>query len=207
MTQNYSANPWNERYGNPEFFYGSEPNDFLRENLKTLPRTGKVLFLAEGEGRNAVWFASQAPAAEVVGVDGSDAGLAKARELAHSKGVKISTETADLTQYDLGTQKWDAIVSIWAHLPETLRADLHRRCVTALKPGGVFLLEAYTPKQLTFKTGGPPVVEMLMTAAALREELAGLEFQTLQELDREVHEGRGHDGMSAVVQVVATRPV
>ena len=205
MTQNYSANPWDERYGKQEFFYGSEPNDFLREQLARLPHQGRVLFLAEGEGRNAVWFAAQAPQAEVVGVDGSDVGLTKARELARTKGVSITTETADLTRFDLGEKKWDAIVSIWAHLPAPLRADLHRRCVSALKPGGVFLLEAYTPKQLTYKTGGPPVVEMLMTLEALKRELAGLDFDIGQEIDREIHEGAGHDGMSAVVQVLAVQ--
>jgi 2-polyprenyl-3-methyl-5-hydroxy-6-metoxy-1,4-benzoquinol methylase len=206
MSQTYSANPWNERYGKLKFFYGSEPNDFLREQAHQLPRKGRILFLAEGEGRNAVWFAAQAPEAEVVGVDGSDVGLTKARELAGAQGAKITTVTADLTQYDLGSQKWDAIVSIWAHLPEPQRADLHHRCVKALKPGGAFLLEAYTPKQLTYKTGGPPVVELLMTAEALQTELSGLEFSILCERDREVHEGTGHDGMSAVVQVLAVRP-
>jgi SAM-dependent methyltransferase len=199
--------PWNERYGNEEFFYGTEPNDFLREQVARLPKTGRVLFIAEGEGRNAVWFALQAPEAAVIGMDGSAVGLEKAQKLAQARGAKIETLVADLNETDLGQAGYDAVISVWAHLPAPLRANLHGRIVRALKPGGVFLLEAYTPKQLTYKTGGPPVVEMLMTLEALKHELQGLEFDIGQELDRVIHEGRGHEGLSAVVQVVARKPL
>ena len=205
MNQSATGNPWNDRYAGHEFFYGTEPNDFLKEQLASLPRSGKVLFLAEGEGRNAVWFAAQAPHAQVTGVDGSSTGLEKAQQLAAERGVRIETRVADLTQFDIGFEQWDAIISIWAHLPQPTRADLHQRCVKGLKSGGLFLLEAYTPKQLTYKTGGPPVVELLMTASALRTELAGLDLDIIQERDREIHEGRGHDGMSAVVQVLGRK--
>jgi len=203
--QSFSPAPWNQRYADREFFYGTEPNDFLKVQLPKLPRSGKVLFLAEGEGRNAVWFAGEAPETQVTGVDGSPTGLEKALQLATERGVRIETQVADLTQFDIGVEQWDAIISIWAHLPAPARADLHQRCVRGLKKGGVFLLEAYTPKQLTYKTGGPPVVELLMTASALRTELAGLSFAILHELDREIHEGRGHDGLSAVVQVLGRK--
>jgi len=205
---NPNPNPfqaWNERYGTDEFFYGTEPNDFLREQVAALPKSGRVLFLAEGEGRNAVWFASQAPEAQVLGIDGSIAGLEKAQKLATKCGVQIHTQVADLNHWDLGTEAFDAVISIWVHMPTALRAELHSRVVQALKPGGVFLLEAYTPKQLTYKTGGPPVIEMLMTLDALKSELKGLTFEIAQEKDRVIHEGRGHDGLSAVVQVLCRK--
>ena len=196
---------WDQRYSEPGFAYGTEPNDFLRENAERhLPAGGAVLSLAEGEGRNAVFLAKRG--FRVTGVDGSAVGLEKARKLAAEHGVELQTVVADLADFDLGVDRWDGIVSIWCHTPSALRTRLHRAVVAALKPGGVLLLEAYTPKQLGNKTGGPPVTDMLMTASALREELAGLDLLVADEKEREVHEGKHHDGLSAVVQVVARKP-
>ena len=196
---------WNQRYGEPGFAYGTEPNDFLAANAERyLPRNGEILSLAEGEGRNAVYLAGLG--FRVTGVDSSAVGLDKARALAEQRGVDIHTVVADLADFDLGVGRWDGIVSIWCHTPAGLRRRLHRAVVAALRPGGVLLLEAYTPDQLAYKTGGPPAAELMMTLAAVREELAGLDFLAGEEKVREVHEGRYHDGMSAVVQVVARKP-
>jgi len=197
---------WNERYREPGFAYGIEPNDFLAANAERhLPPGGEVLSLAEGEGRNAVFLARRGY--RVTGVDGSVVGLEKARALAAKHGVEIATVVADLAEFDLGVGRWDGIVSIWCHLPSELRARLHRSVVAALQPGGVFLLEAYTPDQLAYKTGGPPTADLLMTLAAVREELEGLDFLVGEEKLREVHEGKYHEGTSAVLQVVARKPL
>lgn len=196
---------WDQRYSQPGFAYGTEPNDFLAANAERyLPRHGEILCLAEGEGRNAVFLARHG--FRVTGVDSSAVGLAKARLLAEQQGVEIQTVVADLADYDLGLARWDGIVSVWCHTPKVLRERLHRSVVAALKPGGVLLLEAYTPKQLEYKTGGPPTMDMLMTLAAVREELVGLELLDAQETIRVVHEGKYHDGVSAVLQVVARKP-
>ncbi|MBZ0238814.1 MAG: class I SAM-dependent methyltransferase [Deltaproteobacteria bacterium] len=196
---------WDQRYSEPGFAYGIEPNDFLAATAtRYLPAGGEVLCLAEGEGRNAVYLARQG--FRVTGVDSSAVGLAKARALAGEHGVEVATVVADLAEYDLGVARWDGIVSIWCHTPSVLRARLHRALVAALRPGGVFLLEAYTPAQLEHRTGGPPVADMLVTLAAVREELAGLELVLGEEKVREVHEGAYHDGPSAVLQVVARKP-
>lgn len=196
---------WDQRYSEPGFAYGIEPNDFLAATAtRYLPVGGEVLCLAEGEGRNAVYLARQG--FRVTGVDSSAVGLTKARALAGEHGVEVATVVADLAEYDLGFARWDGIVSIWCHTPSALRARLHRAVVAALRPGGVFLLEAYTPAQLEHRTGGPPVADMLMTLAAVREELAGLELVLGEEKVREVHEGAYHDGPSAVLQVVARKP-
>ena len=203
MTDAPSASFWDERFAGEEFRYGTLPNDFLREHAAALPPRGRVLCLGEGEGRNAVFLAGQG--FEVVGVDGSAVGLAKAARLAHERGVTITTRQADLAQYALGRAAWDGIVSIWCHLPAPVRARVHRDVVGALRPGGVFLLEAYTPAQLAYGTGGPSAIGQLPTAAALREELAGLHFDIAVEREREVHEGTSHNGRSAVVQVLARR--
>lgn len=195
---------WNERYANQGYFYGSEPNDFLQEACGAIPKGGSVLCLAEGEGRNAVFLAGLGYA--VTAVDGSAQGLAKLQTLANEKGVRVAAVCADLADYDMGVGAWDGIVSIWCHLPNPLRSEVHRKAVAALKPGGVFLLEAYTPKQLAYKTGGPPDVTLLMTLSALRQELSGLQIEHGVEIDRDIQEGRGHLGTSAVVQVLARKP-
>lgn len=196
---------WNQRYSEPGFAYGTEPNDFLAANAERyLPPRGEILCLAEGEGRNAVFLARLGFRA--TGVDSSAVGLEKARALAAQHGVELATVVADLREYELGAARWDGVVSIWCHTPPDLRARLHRSVVEALRPGGVLLLEAYTPQQLAYKTGGPPTAELTMTLAAVREELAGLELLDAEEKLREVHEGKYHDGMSAVLQVVARKP-
>ena len=195
---------WNDRYATTEFVYGTEPNDFLRENAERyLPQGGAVLCLAEGEGRNGVYLAGLGY--RVTGVDGSSVGLEKARRLAGERGVEIETVVSDLADFDLGEARWDGIVSIWCHTPPELRQKLHRAVVKALAPGGVLLLESYTPKQLEYRTGGPPNAEWMMTAEGLKRELSGLEFVSAEEKIREVHEGKFHGGTSAVVQVVARR--
>lgn len=197
------TNTWNERYDTEEFVYGREPNAFLAGVSAMMP-PGDVLCLAEGEGRNAVFLARRGH--RVLAVDSSAVGLAKAAQLAEEHGVRIETLTADLADLVIEPGRWDAIVSIFCHVPPPIRRTLHRQAVAGLRPGGLFVLEAYTPAQLEFRTGGPPTVELLMTLADLREELAGLEFLQALEIERDVVEGRLHTGRGAVVQIVARKP-
>lgn len=195
---------WNERYAATFASYGTEPNDYLREVVARIPE-GPVLCLAEGEGRNAVFVAQHGH--PTTAVDLSDVGLANATRLAAERKVSITTVVADLAAYDLGVEKWAGIVSIWAHVPIALRAPLHAACVRALRPGGAFVLEAYTPRQLTRPgKGGPTDVAMLMTPEALREELAGLRIERCTEVERDVSEGTYHQGPSTTVQVLAFKP-
>lgn len=195
--------PWDERYADPAYAYGTEPNDFLRSVAGRIP-PGPVLCLAEGQGRNAVYLASLGH--DVLAVDQSAVGLTRARELAVSRGVEISTEVADLETYRIEPAKWSGIVAIFAHLPPRLRARVFGAAVNGLAPGGAFVLEAYCPKQLEYGTGGPKDVNMLMSVDALRTELAGLRFEHALETEREIHEGTYHHGRSAVVQVLAFKP-
>lgn len=193
---------WNERYGASEYFYGTEPNDFLRDNYSKIPEKGRVLCLAEGEGRNAVFLASKGYV--VTAVDFSAQGLKKLQELASEKGVKVETVLADLGDYALGQSCWDGIVSIWCHLPPEVRKRLYGCVHQALKPGGVFLLEAYTPEQIKYKTGGPPDPKLMPSLENLRAELLNLQLNG-EELLRDVREGQGHRGLSSVVQVTAKK--
>ena len=194
---------WDQRYVSPDYVYGTEPNEFLAETIRGLNAGGRALCLAEGEGRNAVFLARLGY--EVHAVDASAVGLAKAERLARERGAHIVTEVNTLDGYRIHPGAWDLIVSIFCHLPAPVRRTLHREVVAGLRPGGHFVLEAYTPAQLALDTGGPPDAALMMTLAELREELDGLHFELAREVEREVHEGRLHTGRGAVVQVVARR--
>lgn len=195
---------WDDRYAAPEYRDGTRPNDFLRHARMFLPASGKVLCVGEGEGRNAVWLASEG--FDVTAVDLSSVGLAKAQLLAAAAGVKIDTIHADLADFDLGKEKWDVIVSIWCHLPSHVRQSLHARVVAGLAPGGSVVLEAYTPGQIHRTSGGPKQADMLMTARGLAKELHGLRFFSVKETTRAVHEGIFRNGDSDVVQLIAVKP-
>lgn len=193
---------WDERFAEPELAYGEEPNDWLREAAAHIP-AGPVLCLCEGQGRNAVWLASQGR--EVTAVDASAVGLARARELAARRGVTIQTVVADLGTWEGRADHWAGIVSIFGHLPPPVRARVHGAVARWLRPGGVFVLEAYRPEQLAHGTGGPKDVAWLYTPDQLAGDLEGLSIERLAAVDREVVEGRYHTGMAAVVQVLARR--
>ncbi|MCC6930356.1 MAG: class I SAM-dependent methyltransferase [Gemmatimonadaceae bacterium] len=192
---------WDERFAG-DLPYGLEPNDFLAQEGGRIP-PGPVLCLAEGYGRNALWLAARGHA--VTAAEQSAVGIARGKALAAERGLDITWVRGDLADLDMGEGKWSGIVSIFAHLPPALRADVHRRAVRALAPGGVFLLEAYSPAQLAYTTGGPRQVELLMTRDGLMRELEGLQFEHAQEVEREVVEGAMHSGVAAVVQVVGRK--
>ena len=194
---------WNARYSDVEYVYGTTPNEFLASVAGLIPK-GRVLSLGEGEGRNAVFLAELG--CKVLAVDSSSVGLGKAQRLADDRGVTIESRVADLAGFAIEPGGWDGIVSIFCHLPSGIRRSVHRKVVAGLRPGGVFVLEAYTPAQLRLKTGGPPTADMSMTLDALRTELDGLRFTLGRELEREVVEGKYHTGRGAVVQVVAVKP-
>ena len=193
---------WDERYSTDDYAYGKAPNAFLAERHAAIPK-GRVLSLAEGEGRNAVFLALQGYA--VTAVDGSAVGLAKARRLAEENGVAIDTVHADLAEFAIGEGQWDGIVSIFCPLPSALRAAVHRRVVAGLRPGGVFLLEAYRPEQVHYGTGGGKDTDTMQTPESLQQELAGLSFRHLAALERDIVEGSYHTGLGAVVQAIAVK--
>jgi SAM-dependent methyltransferase len=193
---------WDERYSQPGFVYGTEPNEFLAAMAGRVP-PGPVLSLGEGEGRNAAYIAGLGH--RVVAVDQSEVGLAKARKLAADRGLTIETAAADLASYPIEPGAWAGIVSIFCHLPRRIRIPLHAAAARGLQPGGILILEAYTPHQLARNTGGPRDPDMLPSLADLTAELAGLELIHACELDRDVREGAYHTGIASVVQVVGLR--
>lgn len=192
---------WNERYASSEFAYGTEPNSFLVQNAKLL--TSPVLSLAEGEGRNAVFLASLG--LDVLGVDASDVGLAKAQKLAASRGLAIRTEVADLASYEPPENHYGSVISIWAHLPSHVRSRLYPLLERSLRPGGIILFESYTPAQLSRNTGGPKDPDLLMDLTELVKHFPNCEPVIAQETEREIIEGKFHTGLAHVVQFIARK--
>lgn len=197
-----NAGFWDDRFRGRDYAYGREPNDFLRAEVARIP-AGPVLCLAEGEGRNAVFLARRGHV--VTAVDQSIEGLRKTEALAREHGVFVQTVQADLASYAPSLAPLAAIVAIFAHLPPPVRRRVHGWVPHALISGGVFILEAYSPAQLALNTGGPREPSLLMTLAELRSELAPLDFDVGREVQRDIHEGKLHDGPSATVQIVGVR--
>jgi len=199
-----STDFWNSRYAESGYAYGTEPNAFLVSQSKYLKPGGKALAVADGEGRNGVWLAQQG--LDVLSVDASEVGLCKAQELAADRGVSIRTEQVDLTTWQWPKQKFDIVAAIYLHFPAEVRARMHRYMFEALKPGGILILEAFTPAQLNYTSGGPPIAEMLYTANMLSTDFAGGEILLLKEAIAELAEGKYHRGPGAVIRLVLRRP-
>lgn len=192
---------WDKHYATEDFVYGTAPNAFLREHAGML--CGPVLSLAEGEGRNAVYLASLG--LEVLGVDSSAVGLAKASSLAATKGVSIRLQIADLTTYAPPAQSFGSVVSIFAHLPSSVRQRLHALVAQALRPGGVILLEGYGTAQIERNTGGPKDADMLLSRSEIEQEFAGFDVLLSREIERDLVEGTFHNGLANVVQFIARK--
>lgn len=198
-------NIWDERYSGEDYFYGTSPNAFLVSQQAMLKPDMRCLAVADGEGRNGVWLAEQG--LQVLSVDSSPVAQAKAQRLAQQRGVKMDFAQLDVMSWDGGGEQFDVIAAIFIQFvgPE-LRPQLFANLKRLLKPNGLLLLQGYTPRQLEFKTGGPSQVENLYTEAMLRDAFADMDILHLVEHDDIIHEGSGHKGMSALIDMVACAP-
>jgi len=194
---------WDQRYAEEGFAYGTKPNDFLKESTDKLLPGGKILCLAEGEGRNAVYLAERG--FTVSCVDLSPVGLDKAAALAQSRSLSIQTFVADLKDYQIAANSYDAIISIFCHLPPSIQEHVHGQIHKGLRPGGVYVLEGYSKQQLYYNTGGPRKTEMLMDLDSVQRELEPLYFQHAIERERIIREGKYHNGKGAVIQIIAIK--
>jgi SAM-dependent methyltransferase len=192
---------WEESYAASEYLYGTEPNAFLKAQANLLPKTGKALAVADGEGRNGVWLAEQG--LDVLSVDFSPKAQAKAKTLAERRGVAVRFVQADLTAWDWPTAEFDVVAVVFIQFcapPERRRIFAGIR--QALKPGGLLLLQGYRVEQIAYATGGPSEVENLYSEAMLREEFGGFGKLDVRVHDSIVSEGSRHSGMAAVVDLV-----
>lgn len=198
------AQTWNQRFAAPGFLFGAEPNGWLREHACVWSPGERVLCVADGEGRNSVWLAEQGLTVEAFDI--AETGVAKARALAAQRGVAVSFAVADCDDYAWPEAACDGVAAIFVQFADPdLRERLFARMVRALKPGGRLVLQGYTPKQLDYRTGGPPLVSHLYTPTLLREAFNGLDIEHLREYEADLSEGSGHSGRSALIGLVARR--
>ena len=205
MTNSPAYQIWNERYDTDEFIFGVEPNQYLRSvALKYLKPGGQVLCVADGEGRNSVWLAQQGY--QVDAFDLSPNAIRKAQQLAKKQAVNVSYQLSDCDSWDWSPQAYDCVVAIFIQFsgPEG-RAELFERMISTLRPGGVLILQGYTPKQLEYKTGGPSQLENLYTEPLIRDLLKDLIIKEMLIADEHISEGCAHHGLSALMGVVAIK--
>ena len=196
---------WNKRFENEAYIFGLEPNEYLREHAGLLTPGSRVLCVADGEGRNSVWLARQG--LRVDAFDISPVGVAKARALAAQAGVAVDFSVADCDQWPWPAAAFDAVAAIFVQFADpAMRERLFANIVHTLKPGGLLVLQGYTPKQLDYKTGGPPILSHLYTAELLRTAFASLQIVELREYEAELTEGTQHHGHSALIGMIARKP-
>jgi 2-polyprenyl-3-methyl-5-hydroxy-6-metoxy-1,4-benzoquinol methylase len=193
---------WNNRYAEKDFAYGTEPNDFLKDELEKLP-AGKILFVCEGEGRNAVFAAKQNWIVEAF--DLSKEGKRKASLLAKQNNVSINYQIANASKIEYSENSFHVVVLIYAHFPETIRKSVHERIVSWLKPGGIVVLEAFNPNQLNNTSGGPKDLTMLYTKEIMTDDFKNLMVQQISTETIELNEGKYHIGKADVIRFVGKK--
>ncbi len=197
---------WDQRFDRDDYFYGTEPSQFLIAQSELLQPGLRALVLAEGEGRNAVYLAERG--LKVTAMDSSRVALAKARKLAAERAVEVDFQDADLAQWHWEPEAYDLVAAIFIQFAEPeLRAAIFAGMQHTLAPGGVLLLHGFTPAQLAYGSGGPPCAEQLYTPDMLRDAFAGLEILRLEEYELELQEGTGHAGRAALIDLVARKPL
>jgi SAM-dependent methyltransferase len=195
---------WQGRFSVPDYIFGKGPNYFLASCKPLLPRAGKALAVADGEGRNGVWLAEQG--LDVTSLDFSEVAQQKAAKLAAERGVKIALVHADVHDWDYPQAAFDVVAEIFAQFsPPPERARKWAGMRRALKPGGLLIIQGYTPKQLDYGTGGPKQLDQLYTRALLEQAFGDFRDVTIAQEEREMHEGGAHSGMSAVINFTARK--
>lgn len=196
---------WNDIFDKPEYIFGTEPNDYLVEKSEALLSGNKVLMVADGEGRNSVWAADLG--LEVDAFDLSEKAVEKARKLASEKGVSVDYSVCGVDEWDWVEEKYDVVVVIFVQFATpNMRSRLFANCIKTLKKGGLLILQGYTPKQLEYKTGGPPIIEHLYTEEMLRNYFVSLDVLELKTYDAFISEGPRHTGMSGLIGMLARKP-
>lgn len=196
---------WNERFDVEEFIFGKEPNEYLVEQTSKYLKLGsRVLCIADGEGRNGVWLGKQGM--DVIGFDVSDIALVKAKQFAKENLVKIEYTLNDTDGFDWQDNSYDAIVAIFIQFADPeMRARIFKQVQSSLKPGGILILQGYTPKQLEYKTGGPSLIEHLYTEEMIRDLAKDFNILELRCYEKELSEGARHTGMSALLGLIAQK--
>jgi SAM-dependent methyltransferase len=194
---------WETRFGSPGYLFGTEPSAFLKAQAHRLRARASALSVADGEGRNGVWLAERG--LDVLTIDYSPTALAKAQKLAQERGVRLRTEVADVTAWRWPTAAFDVIVAIFIAVDAADRPAFFANLKAALKPGGLLLMQSYRPEQLNYKTGGPPDAARMCTRDILQAAFGDLAELDIREHDSVLDDGTAHVGMSALIDLVATK--
>ena len=199
---------WNERYSKAEYAYGEAPNVYLKEQLEKLP-VGKILFPAEGEGRNAVFAATLGW--DVAAFDMSSAGKQKALDLANKYEATINYQVGTLDTLSYPAAHFDAIALIYAHFPATLKSGYHRILESFLRPGGTLIFEAFSKTHLDYRSknprvGGPRDLATLFSVEEIEADFPNYDRIELVETEVELSEGRFHNGRASVIRFVGKKP-
>ena len=198
------AGTWNRRFAADGYLFGTEPNVWLHEQACVWSAGQRVLCVADGEGRNSVWLAQRG--LQVDAFDISDIGVAKARRLAEDQGANVNFQVADCDSFAWPQAAYDGVAAIFIQFADpALRERLFAHLQRCLKPGGTLVLQGYTPRQLEYRTGGPPLASHLYTEALLRQAFAAMDIVACREYEADVAEGTGHLGRSALIGLVARR--
>ncbi|MCC8381723.1 bifunctional 2-polyprenyl-6-hydroxyphenol methylase/3-demethylubiquinol 3-O-methyltransferase UbiG [Xenorhabdus sp. PB30.3] len=196
---------WNERYSCSDYIFGTEPNIFLTSCEHLLSPGKSVLSVADGEGRNSIWLASQG--LNVTAFDMSDEGLKKAKKLATLNDVSVNFKLSDIENWHWVPEQFDIVVAIFIQFaPPEMRRKIFEGMKTTLRPGGMILMQGYRPEQLEYGTGGPRELEYFYTRTLLEEMFGDFRISKLDEYDSELQEGTGHSGLSALIDLVAFKP-
>jgi len=198
---------WNTKFGQAEFAYGTQPNDYLKDKLQHLP-TGSILFPAEGEGRNAVYAAQLGW--DVSAFDISEAGQQKALKLAAKKQVSIDYILGELDKLGYQPEQFDAIALIYAHFPPTIRSGYHKLLHSYLKKGGTIIFEGFSKDHLEYKkknpsVGGPGNLDSLFSMEELQSDFRDYEILELKKTTVQLNEGDGHVGTGSVIRFFAKK--
>ncbi len=195
---------WETRFSAPGYIFGKTPNAFLASRAHRLPATGSALSIADGEGRNGVWLAEQG--LDVLAIDFSPTALQKSRVLAAERGVRLRTETADITSWQWPTAAFDVIAAIFVQVVfPAERTVFFANLKRALKAGGLLLMQGYRVEQLAYRTGGPSEAERLYTRALLQDAFGDMAALDIREHDSAISEGTAHVGMSALIDLVGKK--
>ncbi len=197
---------WEERYSKTDdYLFGTEPSAFLRENPGWLGSGLRGLCVADGEGRNSVYMAQQG--VESVAFDMSKTAVSRAEKLAAKQGVSVNFSVSDWDGWGWDGPGFDLVAAIFIQFAGPAeRGKQFANLKQAVKPGGILLLHGYRPEQLELGTGGPPHAENMYTDEILRKYFGNWQIERLASYERDVQEGRGHSGKSALIDLIARKP-